>query len=463
MELSQNLNNTPHAASWTDGKRYLWLLSPALPLIGLAGVLLSPLSAAWLFVLPVLYYGVWPILDWLVGEDTHNAPESAVKPLEDDRYYRWIVAAYMPSQFAAVIVGTYLAATAGWPAWEWIGGIFTVGIISGVGINTAHELGHKTNTWERWLAKIALVPVCYGHFFVEHNKGHHKNVATHIDPASSRMGESFWAFLPRTMIGSLRSAWHIESARLKRLDKPVWSIHNEVLQPFAMTFVLYAALTVWLGPIALLFLFLQAFYGAALLEVVNYLEHYGLVRKRLPNGRYERCQPRHSWNSNHIVSNLVLYQLQRHSDHHANPTRRFQALRHFEESPQLPSGYMGMIPVAYFPPLWFALMDKRVVAHHNGDLRWAHLQPSKREKLLKRWPVPADASDASETTADTAAAASNDDAARHQCPNCSYVYDEAIGVPHEGYPAGTKWVDLPADWQCPQCAVREKPDFAAAA
>jgi alkane 1-monooxygenase len=134
---------------------------------------------------------------------------------------------------------------------------------------------------------------------------------------------------------------------------------------------------------ALPFLLVQAFYGASLLEVVNYIEHYGLLRQKDSTGRYERCAPRHSWNSNHLVTNLFLYQLQRHSDHHANPTRRFQALRHFEDSPQLPSGYAGMLVLAYIPPLWFWVMDKRVKAHLNGDLSKANLYPAKREKLLR--------------------------------------------------------------------------------
>lgn len=372
---------------WRDGKRWLWMLSPALPLIGLASLALNYSTGAgyWLFLMPLVFYGIAPVLDWMIGEDRVNAPESAVAGLEQDRYYRAIVAAYIPLQYLATIAGAWMAVNMDWAWWEMAGALFSVGMVNGVGINTAHELGHKTNSLERWLAKITLAPVAYGHFFIEHNKGHHKNVATPEDPASSRMGETFYAFLPRTMIGSLRSAWNIEKARLQRLGKSVWSEDNENLQAWAMTVVVFGALTLLLGWAALPFLLVQAFIGAALLEVVNYVEHYGLVRQKLADGRYERCEPRHSWNSNHVVTNLLLYQLQRHSDHHANPTRRYQALRHFDESPQLPSGYGAMIVIAYFPPLWFALMDRRVVAHHGGDLRRANLQPSRRDKLLARW------------------------------------------------------------------------------
>ncbi len=452
--------STQPSPPWADGKRWLWLLSPALPLTGLASVIAVASGAPgwWLWTLPFVFYGIVPLLDWAIGEDRVNAPESAVGRLDQDRYYLRIVYAYIPSQYLSTILGTWLAVQGTLDLLSLIGLVVAVGMVNGVGINTAHELGHKTNPLERWLAKITLAPVAYGHFFIEHNKGHHRNVATPEDPASSRMGESFWAFLPRTVMGSLRSAWAIERERLQRKGQPVFSHHNENLQAWAMTVLLFAALTLWLGPWALVFLVAQAIYGFCLLEVVNYLEHYGLLRLKDASGRIERCLPRHSWNSNHVVTNLFLYQLQRHSDHHANPTRRYQALRHFEDSPQLPSGYAAMILVAYLPPLWFRLMDPKVVAHHGGDLRLASLHPPRREALLRRWPVkPAVATPAPEAGAVTAVAAAAH--AKHQCPNCSYVYDAAKGHPEEGYAPGTRWQQLPDNWACPHCAVREKPDF----
>lgn len=448
--------------TWTDGKRYWWLLSPALPLVALISVFGSIAGAPGLLLwtLPVVFYGLVPLLDWFIGEDSVNAPESAVPELDQDHWYRRIVYLYIPTQYLLTIVGAWYAVTGGLAAWELIGLLLTVGMINGVGINTAHELGHKTNGLERWLAKITLAPVAYGHFFIEHNKGHHKNVATPEDPASSKMGETFWAFLPRSVIGSVESAWEIEKERLGRLGKSAWSFENENLQSWAMTAVMFAALTAWLGPWALLFLVGQAVYGFSLLEVVNYLEHYGLVRLKDGKGRYERCQPKHSWNSNHVVTNLLLYQLQRHSDHHANPTRRYQALRHFEDSPQLPSGYAAMILIAYFPGLWFRLMDRKVLDHHGGDLRKANLYPPARERLLAKYPVPADAAGVLEGSNATGGETS-EDGVPHQCPNCEYVYVEAEGCPREGYPAGTRWSELPLNWQCPQCAVRDKPDFVA--
>ena len=451
------------ASNWKDGKRWLWILSPALPVLGM-----FLLFAAYKFQVGALYwafffvfYAVVPLLDYLIGTDPVNAPEPAIPRLIEDRYYRIIVYAYIPSQYAATIFGAWLAVTGDLVWWEMLGLVVSVGMVNGIGINTAHELGHKTGSLERWLAKITLAPVAYGHFFIEHNKGHHKNVATPDDPASSKMGETFWQFLPRTVIGSLRSAWALEKLRLERSGKSVWSPGNENLQAWAMTVALFGALTVWLGPYALLFLLAQAMYGAALLEVVNYLEHYGLLRQTEASGRRERCQPRHSWNSNHIVTNLVLYQLQRHSDHHANPTRRYQALRHFDNCPQLPSGYASMLLLAYVPPLWFRIMDPLVVNHLKGDLTKANILPSRRDALIRKWmdpQAPVSATPVSQKPASSTAASANT-AACFQCPNCGYIYEPSRGQPSEGIAQGTTWNRVPDDWACPDCAVRDKVDF----
>ncbi|MES0872664.1 fatty acid desaturase [Sinimarinibacterium thermocellulolyticum] len=450
-------------SAWSDGKRYLWLLSPAVPVLALIGLCLHEILGWGVFAWSgaILLYGIIPVLDHLVGDDRNNPPESAVAHLENDRYYRAIVYAYVPTQYAVTVFGAWIAASGGLAIWEYVGLVLTVGAINGIGINTAHELGHKKESLDRWLAKLTLAPVAYGHFFVEHNKGHHKNVATPEDPASAKMGESFWAFLPRTMSGSLRSAWDIEKQRLARIGKPVWSLDNENLQAWGMTVLLFGALTAWLGWPALLFLTLQAFYGASLLEVINYIEHYGLLRQKLASGRYERCAPRHSWNSNHIVTNLFLYQLQRHSDHHANPTRRYQALRHFDESPQLPSGYASMLILAYIPWLWFRQMDPLVAKHYDGDLRLANLHPPKREALMRRWQrAPLDDDRPQALPGDPAPAPmSGSGAERYQCTDCGYVYDEALGCPREGFAPGTRWSQIPDDWACPDCAVRDKVDF----
>lgn len=457
---------TYSALSWSDPKRYLWLLSPTIPLLGVLIMALYSMTGVGVLTWggPFIVYILVPVLDWLIGSDKTNPPESAVADLENDSYYRLIVYAYIPSQFITTIWGGWLFVHMA-PGWfEYAGLILSVGAINGLAINTGHELSHKRDALGRWMAKLTLAPTAYGHFYAEHVRGHHKNVATPDDPASSRMGESFWAFLPRTMIGSVISAWKIEGERLGRQGKGVWSLDNDNLQAWGLTVVLFGALTLWLGWAVLPFLLLQAFYAAALLEVINYIEHYGLLRQKDADGRYERCTPQHSWNSNHIVTNLVLYQLQRHSDHHANPTRSFQALRHFDDSPQLPSGYASMLIPAYIPWLWFRQMDPLVAAHYKGDLSRANIQPGKREQLLAsehhRVAMANPAHDAPEPAA-AAASARISGHARFRCPDCGFVYQEEQGFPREGFPAGTLWEKIPDSWPCPDCAVREKVDFEA--
>ncbi|WP_217575754.1 alkane 1-monooxygenase, partial [Streptomyces sp. GbtcB7] len=204
------------------------------------------------------------------------------------------------------------------------------------------------------------------------------------DQASARLGERCWRFLPHTVAGSLSSGWRLEKTRLDRLGRSTWTLRNDVLNAWAMSLALFGALVASFGPAVLPYLALQAVFGFCLLEVINYTEHYGLLRQRTSGGRYERCTPQHSWNSDNVASNVFLYHLQRHSDHHANPTRRYQALRHFEEAPELPTGYAGMIVLAYFPPLWRRVMDHRVLTHYDGDVTQANIQPSKRAALLTR-------------------------------------------------------------------------------
>ncbi|WP_063533355.1 alkane 1-monooxygenase [Burkholderia sp. MSMB1589WGS] len=374
----------PASADWTDTKRYWWLLGAltiTLPLLAALLALSTGWHIFWWFG-PLFAFGVIPVLDLLIGVDSENPPESIVPRLESDRYYRHVVylatfVVYVAFAGAIWIVGTKPLA---W--YDYLGFALSLGAATGISINTAHELGHKTSPLERWLAKITLAPVAYGHFFVEHNRGHHVRVATPNDPASARYGESFWAFLPRTVTGSIASAWQLERERLARGGRPVWSWRNEVLQAWAMTVALWSAAIAFGGAKVAPFLLIQAAYGASLLEVVNYVEHYGLGRKQLPTGRYERCTPQHSWNSNHVVTNLFLYQLQRHADHHANPTRSYQALRHFDDSPQLPAGYAAMILLAYVPPLWFRVMNPRVVAHYGADMAQSNIKPSIRQKVL---------------------------------------------------------------------------------
>jgi alkane 1-monooxygenase len=369
---------------WRDGKRYLWIMGavmPLLPFVSWALVGLTGLGAFWYFA-PVFVFTVIPLVDLVVGLDRNNPPDEVIERLENDRYYRWVTYAFIPVQYAGLIWGAWMLVDDRLGVSDKIGLTLGLGIVAGIAINTAHELGHKKQQHERWLARVALAQTCYGHFFIEHNRGHHGRVATPEDPASSRLGENVWSFLPRTVWGSLLSAWDLEKSRLTRRSRPVWNWHNDVLNAWAMSVVLWGGLLIAFGWRILPYLVLQAVVGIWLLESINYLEHYGMLRGTTASGRYERPNPSHSWNSNNLGTNVLLYHLQRHSDHHANPLRRYQALRDFPESPVLPTGYAGMIMLTWVPAIWRRVMDPRVLAHFDGDLGRANIVARKRDRIL---------------------------------------------------------------------------------
>lgn len=372
---------------WRDPRRPVWLAGLAIPLLPFAAwglVSWTGWSALW-WLGPLWILVFMPVLDLVGGLDKVNPPEWATAQLEDDRYYRWAVYAYLPLQYASLVWGAWYVTSRPLSVASYVGLSLTVGLVAGIAINTAHELGHKRPRLERRLAKVALAQSGYGHFYVEHNRGHHARVSTPEDPASARLGEHFWEFLPRTVVGSLRSAWDIERDAQARKGRRWWTPRNNVLNAWALSAVLFAVLIAIFGWGVVPFLAIQAVFGFSLLELVNYVEHYGLARQKLPGGRYERCTPEHSWNAAHRFSNHVLYQLQRHSDHHANPTRRYQTLRHVEDAPQLPSGYAAMITLALVPPLWARAMDPRVLAFYDGEVTRANVHPRSRQRLLTRY------------------------------------------------------------------------------
>ncbi|MGW4122972.1 alkane 1-monooxygenase [Nocardia sp. NPDC004711] len=367
-----------------DPKRHLWvlgLIAPGCALLPSQLVLHTKLEVFW-WIGPIIILIAIPVLDWFVGEDGTNPRDEDYELLSNDRYYRWCTYMFLPIQVVGLIIAAYMWAGDDLSVVDKLGLAATLGFVSGIGINAAHELGHRVERLERWLSKMALAQSAYGHFFVEHNKGHHARVATPDDPASARMGESLWEFLPRSVIGGFRSAIHLEGERLRRKGHRWFSVHNHILQAWAMTLVLFGGLLAVYGWRVLPYLLLQAVIGAGLLETVNYVEHYGLLRRKRPNGSWTRCSPSDSWNSDRLVTNIFMFHLQRHSDHHANPGRRYQTLRTSEEAPQLPAGYATMILLALIPPLWRYVMDPRLLAHYAGDVSRANIQPRKRERIL---------------------------------------------------------------------------------
>eukprot|EP00499_Haloplacidia_sp_CaronLabIsolate_P005945 CAMPEP_0196772390 /NCGR_PEP_ID=MMETSP1104-20130614/2206_1 /TAXON_ID=33652 /ORGANISM="Cafeteria sp., Strain Caron Lab Isolate" /LENGTH=346 /DNA_ID=CAMNT_0042142525 /DNA_START=80 /DNA_END=1120 /DNA_ORIENTATION=+ len=316
------------------------------------------------FATVAFVFGIIPLLDLMLGNDVANPTPEEEKEMEKSLYFKAPLYLWLPCQVGGQAAAAYAACTLPLTSMQLAGLVVGVGIVGGLGINVAHELVHKLDPVDRFLGKLLLTSVFYGHFAVEHVYGHHKRVATPDDPATSRFGESFYAFYPRTVIGSFRSAWEGEVARLRRTGGS--AAQNRVAGFLAASLLHAAAFYAWLGTGGLLFFLGQAWVGFSLLELVNYIEHYGLRRKQLADGRYEPVNPTHSWNAPQKVTNFFLFKLQRHSDHHANALREYQILRSFPESPHLPTGYAGMCVLAVVPPLWRWVMDHRVLAYYKS-------------------------------------------------------------------------------------------------
>ncbi|MEJ2004729.1 MAG: alkane 1-monooxygenase [Cyclobacteriaceae bacterium] len=316
-----------------------------------------------------LVFLIIPLFDHWVGTSKHNIPEDKIKLVSNQFFYRFVTYLWTYFQLAFLFWAFYVVSFGTLDnIQEWVGFTLGTGLVTGgIGITVAHELGHKKSSIERFYSKVLLMTVCYMHFYIEHNRGHHVTVATPEDPATSRKNESFYAFWVRSVFGGYRHAWKIENRRLERKGYPALSIHNHMIWFSLLPLLFIAAVTLFFSLLAgyfvwqlIIFFFAQSFIAFTLLEQVNYIEHYGIVRREISPGRYERVTPLHSWNASHVISNFFLFQLQRHSDHHANAIKRYQVLYHYDESPQLPAGYSTMIILALVPGLWFRLMNPRL-------------------------------------------------------------------------------------------------------
>jgi len=281
--------------TYRDRKRAWWLLSVVYPLIPFAGMAAHAASGHEIgLALPLLIsYGLMPLLDALIGEDENNPPEAVVPQLEDDRYYRWLTWATVPLHFVALIGCAWWAATHDLSWWALLILAYVAGTDSGLGINTGHELGHKHTRIEQWLTRLVLAVPAYGHFTVEHGRGHHRWVSTPEDHASARMGESIYRFALRELPGGIRRAWRLERERLAREGRSGWSWHNTMLQSYAVTALLQVGLLVVFGWVMIPFLAVHNAVAWWQLTSANYVEHYGLLREKLPNGQYETPQPHH--------------------------------------------------------------------------------------------------------------------------------------------------------------------------
>lgn len=343
---------------------FKYLLVLTLP----ATVAVSFTSNNALTYLPLIYaFGIVPFVELFLKADQNNLTDTERALAKSDRRYDVLVRLMVPIQYAFVGWFFFAVQEEGLKGFALIGRITALGMMCGVvGINVAHELGHRSNSFDRFLSKTLLLSSLYSHFYIEHNRGHHRHVATPNDPATARRGEMLYIFWVRAMFGAWINSWKIEADRLKRDGKPWWSSQNEMLRLQLIQLAAVIGIYLAFGAHVSLYFVVAAFIGGLLLETVNYIEHYGLARNAAANGRYERVMPKHSWNSNHVYGRLLLFELSRHSDHHYKASTPYQLLDHIDEAPQLPTGYPGMMLLALLPPLFFAVMNQRVDKLHGG-------------------------------------------------------------------------------------------------
>lgn len=335
-------------------------------LIPLSGWLAIEWQGLWSWATVVLAFGIIPIIDAALPPTTANVPVESEPSRSKIRFFDFLLLICAPLCFLLTYLYLHTVKSVPLSMQELVGLTLSTGIVLGAtGINVAHELGHRHGKTEQFFAKAGLLLVLYQHFFIEHNRGHHKHVSTDADPATARKNEALYTFFFRSIFGQYQNAWQLEAERLRKDQKPLFSWANGMLRftVYELSYLLVVAVVfgIEIVPFALAI----ALVGVLLLESINYIEHYGLRREMLPSGRPEQVLPKHSWNSDHQLGRIMLFELTRHSDHHYKASRKYQILRHVDESPQLPIGYPASLLMALLPPLWFAVMNKRLVENNE--------------------------------------------------------------------------------------------------
>ena len=319
--------------------------------------------------LPLLFtFFLVPLLELLIKPNSNNLDQVEEELAKKNKAYDFILYLAVILQYYSLWLFLSNFDFANLTSLEVTGRVLSMGLLCGTfGINVAHELGHRVNVFDQFLAKSLLLTSLYMHFFIEHNKGHHKHVATPHDPSTAKLNQSLYLFWPQTLIGTYKSAWHIAIQEAKKKNKLFYQFNNEMFlfQIIQISFVL--CIYFFFGFTITLLFIVAALIGALLLETVNYIEHYGLTRQQTTNNQYERVQPEHSWNSNHVLGRLLLFELSRHSDHHYMASRKYQILRNTDNAPQMPTGYPGMMLLSLFPTLWFKVMHNQMHIQHIKD------------------------------------------------------------------------------------------------
>ena len=329
--------------------------------IPVAAIISIYIKGVWVFFTPFYVFVMIPLLELLLTRNARNYTEEEIKNKKINSLFDLMLYLNLPMVFGILFWALIEISLAPLATYEIIGIVLSVGIVLGVnGINVAHELGHRLISKERFLGKILLMPSLYMHFFIEHNFGHHLHAATKEDPATARYNQNVYSFWFTSVFRQYVSAWKIQNNLLKNNDKRFFSVKNDMLW-YVVIQSLYLCFVFFLfGTIGLLFAIGVAVVGFLLLETVNYIEHYGLLRLKTESGRYERVKEIHSWNSNHVVGRIVLYELTRHSDHHYKSSKKYQILECYDDSPEMPYGYPTSMVIAFIPPLWFSIMNKRI-------------------------------------------------------------------------------------------------------
>lgn len=339
-------------------KAWHYTASFLVPLLAALGLFLGG-PWAWLTVAGV--FMAIPTLDALFGVQDGNMDEATAKQARSNPVFSAILYAHLPIQILLILYLGFTWKTSDEPAWVRVGWILSVMLSTGgIGITVAHELVHRKTAWERWIGKVLLMTVLYMHFAIEHVRGHHALVATDADPASAPKGMNVYRFILRTLPAQWFSAWKLEAKRLSKHGRSAWSHRNEMIWFLAIQILWLSLITYLFGWGFLPVYLVVAMFSFLLLEIINYVEHYGLRRDRTHHGRWETVSEAHSWNSNHRISRMMLFELSRHSDHHMSAEKPYQVLRTETNSPQMPNGYPGMVLLALVPPIWFAIMDRRL-------------------------------------------------------------------------------------------------------
>lgn len=339
--------------------KYLAALS-----IPLSAVIGLHFKGVWCFLTPVYSFVIIPILEMLLPEDNKNYSESELEEKKVNKLFDWMLYLNLPIVYSLLIWALVTVTSLSLETYEFIGLVLSMGMVLGTnGINVAHELGHRQSTNERFIGKALLLPALYMHFYIEHNYGHHLNAATKEDPATARYNQHVYSFWLTSTTRQYIGAWKIQMKLLKNANNAFLSVKNDMFWYVILQLAYLLIVFLVFGKTGLLFAITAGITGFLLLETVNYIEHYGLLRLKTDSGRYERVKENHSWNSNHVVGRIVLYELTRHSDHHYKSSKKYQLLECHEESPQMPFGYPTSMVLALLPPLWFKIMNKRVPAN----------------------------------------------------------------------------------------------------